>query len=252
MPFNMIKDVWNYCTYNKPFFILILVLFLLLNYIHDYYNDPNEYLVGLVVFFMVSLIYGYGMLIARDIINGGVRLPKIIVKDVFVLGIKSTIVMSLYVYVQGFIMHRFSFALNFPDFELEELLLNVPHTIGLLFTHNPVHTLIFFVVGAILFYITAFFMEIGLARLAYTGRILSSFNLLGIKRDIDLIGWGHYAKSYTIMIVSIVVFLSLGHIVIPEFFLNYVWNIILFLFAFATQFLGIGEIYNEIVAAKSE
>ncbi|WP_407409259.1 DUF4013 domain-containing protein [Methanobrevibacter sp.] len=252
MPWNMMREVWDYCTYNMPFFILILALFVLLNYIQDYYKNPNGYLVLLVVVLMAFLIYGYGMLITRDRIKGGVRLPKIIIKDVLDLGIKSTIVFIVYISVQGFVMHGISSPLHFPDFELEELLLNIPHTVKLVFSHSPVDSLIFFVVGAILFYILAFFMEIGLARLAYTGRILSAFNLLDIKRDIDLIGWKHYAKEYTIMIVSIVVFLSLGYIVIPDIFLNYVWNTVLFLFAFATQFLGIGGIYSEVIAVKSE
>lgn len=248
----MMREVWDYCTYNMPFFILILSLFVLLNYIQDYYKNPNEYLVFVVVFFIIALIYGYGMLIARDRINGGVRLPKIIIKDVFVLGVKSTIVFMIYLYVQGVIMHGISAPLNFPDFELEELLLNLPHTMGLVFSHNPVDSLMFFAVGAILFYILAFFMEIGLARLAYTGRILSAFNLLDIKRDIDLIGWKHYAKEYTVMIISIVVFLYLGNMNLPDLFLDYVWNTVMFLFAFATQFLGIGGIYSEVIAVKSE
>lgn len=248
----MMREVWDYCTYNMPFFILILALFVLLNYIQDYYKNPNEYLVFVVVFFIIALIYGYGMLIARDRINGGVRLPKIIIKDVFVLGVKSTIVFMIYLYVQGVIMHGISAPLRFPDFELEELLLNLPHTMGLVFSHNPVDSLMFFAVGAILFYILAFFMEIGLARLAYTGRILSAFNLLDIKRDIDLIGWKHYAKEYTVMIISIVVFLYLGNMNLPDLFLDYVWNTVMFLFAFATQFLGIGGIYSEVIAVKSE
>ena len=89
-------------------------------------------------------------------------------------------------------------------------------------------------------------MDIAIARLADTGRILSSFNLSGIKNNIDTIGWVHYTKEYTLIILAIVLFGSLSYVKIPNLILNYIWVIILNFLMFTTQFLGIGAIYSKI------
>lgn len=252
MPVHRMKKVWKYCTYNVPFFILILILFGIPNHFFTELSDSHRLLLVILGFIVNSLILGYGMTITRDRINDGIRLPKIMIKDVLVLGIKSSIVTFIYFYIQGYVLDFVSSPLDFPVFELEDMLLELPETIHMLFSHNPFDTLFFVVVGAILFYATTFFMEIALARLADTGSIISAFNLLEIKKDIDIAGWKHYAKDYTFMIVAIVLFLSLEYIVFPINILNIVFNILLELLAFVTQFMGIGAIYAEIKAKKSE
>ena len=252
MPLFIIKKVFNYCTYDKPFFILVLILFGLLNFIFANYTEDNVFVLLVIEFLMYVLIYGYGMTITRDRINDGIRLPKILVKDVISLGFKYSIVFTVYLYVQGLILDFVCSPLNFPHFDLEEMLLDFSGTIHLLFSHNPIHTLIFLIVGASLFYITAFFMEIALARLADTGSIVDAFKLLDIKNDIDLVGWRHYAKEYTLIIITIVFFAYLKHFVVPFTTLNYVWNVLLNLLIFTTQFLGIGAIYSVIKEKKSK
>ena len=249
MPLFKMKTVWDYCTYNKPFFLLVLLLFCVLCYFSD--TELKDLIMIFVSLVVDVIITGYGMTIARDRMNNGVRLPKILIKDVFVLGIKSTIVSYLYLGIQGFILYCISSPFDFPNFELEDMLLEWPQTAHSLFSHNPVHTLIFIAVSAVLFYITIFFIEISLARLADTGSLLSAFNLRDIKKNIDTIGWRHYAKEYTLMIFVIVIFLSATRLVIPNGILNYIWNGLLYLLAFVTQFLGIGKIYSEVKENES-
>lgn len=246
MPLFKMKKVWTYCTYNKPFFLLILLLYGILNFILYIYGDTEDNWILLIIFAVSILITGYGMTITHDRINNGVRLPKIIIKDVIVLGVKSYIVFIVYLFIQGSILDWIFSPFNFPRFELEEMLLDLPNTMNMLISHNHVHAIIFVVVGSILFYITSFFMEIAIARLADTGRILSSFNLSGIKNNIDTIGWVHYTKEYTLIILAIVLFGSLLYVKIPNLILNYIWVIILNFLMFTTQFLGIGAIYSEI------
>ena len=95
-------------------------------------------------------------------------------------------------------------------------------------------------------------MEIAIARLADTGQILSAFKFNSIKKDIDTIGWKHYAKHYTLIILAIVLFGSLSYVKIPNLILNYIWAIILNFLMFTTQFLGIGAIYSEIKGNESK
>ncbi len=243
MPLFKMKKVWDYCTYNKPFFLLILLIFCIWIYIFESYEDLNLFWAVLIIIFLEILFLGYGMTITRDRINEGIRLPKIMIKDILILGFKSVIVYLVYLGVQGYILYFICSPLGFPNFDLEDLLMDYPNTIHLLFSHNPVDALVFVVLGAILFYITVFFMEIALARLADTGSIISAFDLVGIKRNIDLIGWKHYAKDYTFIVLAIVLFSSLTHIVFPVDILNYAWDVLLFLFMFVTQYWGIGTIY---------
>ena len=246
MPLFKMKKVWTYCTYNKPFFLLILLLYGILNFILYIYGNTEDNWILLIIFAVSILITGYGMTITHDRINNGVRLPKINIKDVIVLGVKSYIVFIVYLFIQGTVLDWISSPFNFPRFELEEMLLDLPNTMNMLISHNHVHAIIFVVVGSLLFYITSFFMEIAIARLADTGRILSAFNFSGIKNNIDAIGWDHYTKEYTLIILVIVLFGSLSYVKIPNLILNYIWTIILNFLMFTTQFLGIGAIYSEI------
>ena len=89
-------------------------------------------------------------------------------------------------------------------------------------------------------------MEIGLARLADTGRLLTAFNIVAIFKDINLVGWRHYARDCTTIMVAIVILGLLDSFFIPISFIEYFVDVILSLLMFATQFLGIGAIYAEV------
>ena len=243
MSLNLIKDVWDYTTYNKPFFLFILILFLILCIIKGIFEDMNTYAwyLACVPYVFIS---GYGMIITKDRLHHGKRLPKILVKDVIVLGVKSTIISTVFLLVQDMILWSISSPLDFPEFDLEDMLMNMPETIHMLYSHNPVHTVVFLVVSLIVSYIIIFFMEIALAKLADTGSILDAFNLYGIKKIIDVIGWGNYAKHYTPIVFSIGFYSLLINIEIPIVALDYAYQTVLLFLIFVTQYVGIGAVYS--------
>lgn len=243
MAFFKIKSVWDYCTYDKHFLLLILIFFSILMYIQLSYEDSNSTTAILILLGLDVPLFGYGMLITRDKLNGGIKLPEMKIKEGLIFGLKSTIIFTVFLYVQGLILDFVCSPLNFPEFDLEDMLMDFPETIHTLYSHNPVDTFVFIVLGVILFYVTTFFLEIALARLADTGSIKDAFNLMGIKRDIDAIGWWYYVKEYTGIVLTIVIFAYLVYIVIPIDFINYIWNVFCYMLMFATQFFGIGEIY---------
>ena len=251
MPVSKIKKVWDYCTYNKPFFILILLLFCVITYIDDYSKNPNMIIAGASLIITTVFIFGYGMTITRDRISNGKRLPKIIIRDVLILGIQSAILMIIYLTVQQYLLTFICSPLNFPNFELEELIIHYDETLTSIYAHNPRDTLIFIIAGGITFYITAFFMEISLARLADTDNILSAINLWEIKKDIDIIGWRNYAVDYTKIALALAFFAALDYLTFPNTSLNYIWSELVYLFTFATQFLGIGAVYSKVKENKN-
>lgn len=247
MPHIIIKKVWDYCSYNKSFLLFILALFFVSSSIQNYFYF-NGYTIQWNIFQLIIFISltGYGMLITRSRINHGKRLPKIEIKDIVVLGIKANIVMVVYMYAQAFILENICSLFDFPPFDLEYMLLSWGDTINMFSSHGPVNTVLFIIFGSILFYMIVFFMEIALAKLADTGSILEAFNLLSLKRSIDVIGWKTYAKDYTIIVLIIVILTELICIDIPFTFLDSIIDTILSFFVFTTQYLGIGAVYCDI------
>ena len=255
MPHIILKKVIDYCIYNKVFFAFIVVLLFISaffqNYVEYYTGSYSSrwFLFQIAVFVVVS---GYGMLITRSRIRHGVRLPKIEIKKIIVFGIKSSVVMGIYLVLQSFILEFVSIFLDFPTFDLEDMLLELPGTLNMLYSHNPVDTIIFVVEGTIIFYITTFFMEIALAKLADTNSFSSAFDLKSIKRSIDIIGWRNYAKHYTLIIFVIV---TLSYVIsydLPYLILDIIVDTILSFIIFVTQYLGIGAVYCEIKDLESE
>lgn len=243
MPLFKLKKVWDYCTYNKPFFIFVLIIFILVNFIEDSFEMVNSVGAALIFILCIMVTSGYGLTITRDRANEGVRLPKIMLNDVLILGFKSEVVIGAYALVQGILLNLVCSPLGFPAFDLEDLLFNFKETIHLLIEHNPFNSLIFVILGAILFYITLFFLEIALAKLADSGKLSDSFNLGSIKKTIDIIGWWNYTKECTSIIVAIVILGFLKAYDLQIFYLDYFMDLLLDLFMFATQFLGIGAVY---------
>lgn len=252
MPFNIIKKVWDYCSYNIWFLLFIFILLFISEIIQDYVRIMvHPVLWSLIQIVIFTLMSGYGMLITRDRIRHGVRLPKIIFKDVIFLGVKATIVYALYLWVQGRFLDFVCSPLDFPMFDLESMLFNWHDTIRMLFYHNPIKTLIFLVLGAVIFYSMSFFMEIALARLADTRSILQAFNFVAIKRNIDLLGWENYAKEYTVIVVSIVILLYLQSFQLPHQMIDNLVDIFLGFLIFTTQYLGIGAAYCKVKDIES-
>lgn len=89
-----------------------------------------------------------------------------------------------------------------------------------------------------------FFIEIALAKLADTGSIRDSFNLINIKKTIDVIGWRLYAKHYTVIILLLGFFSLLIDIDTPFFVFDFIFKVFLGLLLFTAQYWGIGAVYR--------
>ena len=254
MPHNIIKRVWDYCSYNKKFLLFVLVLLfissLIQNYVQANGKESDLLLLRISIFIIIS---GYGMSITKSRINHGKRLPKIVIKDIVFLGIKSGLTSFIYFFIQIMILTYVGYALGFLLlFNLEELLLNWSETISILSSHEPVSAIVFVVAGLIIFYVTTFFMEIALAKLADTGSLRAAFNLMSIKRSIDVFGWRNYAKDYNLIVLTIVILSYLISFDIPFNFIDSIIDMFLSFLIFVTQYLGIGAVYCQIKDLESD
>ena len=114
MTLEIIKEMWEYTTYNKLFLVLITVLFFLFCMFMEAFDEmkiPFALYLSMIPYIFIS---GYGMAITKDVLNGGKRLPKILIKDVVVLGIKTTFVAFVYLFVQGLLFAIISVIFHFP------------------------------------------------------------------------------------------------------------------------------------------
>ena len=97
MPHSIIRRVWDYCSYDKKFLLFVLVLLfissLIQNYVQANGKETDLLLLRILIFIIIS---GYGMSITKSRINHGKRLPKIVIKDITFLGIKSSITSFIY------------------------------------------------------------------------------------------------------------------------------------------------------------
>ena len=248
MPLFKLKKVVEYCSYNIPFFVLILVLIFVLNSIRDFTSNylDSDYIAFALYCIITIVLFGYGLSITRDRINHGHRLPKIMFGDVISLGIKSVIVYAAFLILQYLILRFTSYVFDIPFFDLEDLLLNFRDTIHMFAVNEPLHILKFVVVGGLAFYISTFFVELGLARLADTKSLLSAFNPLSMYRSIMVIGLKEYVLECTSIILAIVILTFAQYIPIPNYWMGLIWLTILEFLIFATQYLGIGALYADI------
>ena len=250
----IIKKVWNYCSYNKLYllfiFLLLLIPAMFQNYVSSFFDD---YALSFIYALALIIIAGYGMEITQDRINGGKRLPKLRFWPILSLGVKSVIVITIFIWAQEFFLEHLFDPWSFPVFDLEDLLLDLPNTIYMLYTHDSFQSLVYVVVGTMVFYITTFFIEIALARLADTNSIVQAFNFVEITRDIDLFGWRNYALHYTTIVFAIVflTLISSYHFFIYPILESVTDTFLLFLI-FVTQYFGIGAIYCEIKKLKNK
>ena len=251
MPLSKLKKVWDYCSYNVVFFIFICLLIFFFNLLPDYSTTYFGWEVGrLTQVIVLILLNGYGMIIAHDRINHGYRLPKIIPSDVVNFGIKSTIVYAIFVSFQTFLLSVTTLLFGVPIFDLHELLLHYRETIHMFFINSPEYMLMFIIIGGVVFYITTFLAEIGLARLADTKSILQAFNVKAIYKSIRIFGFRNYVREYTVIILLITILTLIKSISLHDFALDNLWEMVFGFLIFATQYLGIGAVYCEIKDAQ--
>ena len=245
MPVSIVKESVEYCIENKLFFIFILILYFIFE---SFANLSNLIIITPIVLGIIMM--GYGLQVTQDIIHGGVRLPKIMPKKVIVFGFKGYFVYVVYIFIEIIFLSVISLGLNFPEFELRDLILNYDKTMLLFHTHDPVSFAIFVLSGLIIVYITTFFMELSLARLADGGKLLNSFNFLKIKRAIDIIGWKNYALEYTKIILLIVMFTHFIHYSARFAFVDTITDTVFNFLIFVIQYVGMANVYKVYVDNK--
>lgn len=240
---SLIIRAFKYCISSIKFLALILILFYIVFSMIN--TEMNDYLNWIVSIIFTIPILGYSLQITHDIINYGKKLPKIQPKKLFLYGIKGWIVFNVYIFIQIYLLEFIAINLNFPQFELEDALLELTETISLFYTHNPLHTAIFIILSIIITYILVFFMEMALAQIADDGKFLNSFNLLYLKKIIDRIGWKKYTREYTVVIFSISLLSFINLLVYDVPILNLIVVTFLGLMIFVIEFGSIGLIYRE-------
>ncbi len=247
MPIAVLKGSLKYCMENKLFFLFVLIIFGVTEYLFDIVHTPIS---GLTSIICLILVMGYGLQIINDIINGGTRLPKIMPKKVIILGFKGFIIRLFYTAIQIFLLTLIAINLNFPLFDVEEFFLEYQNTITLIFNHDAVSCIIFVISGFIITYVTSFFMELSLARLADGGQLRKSFNFRRIKHAIDIIGWKNYTIGYSKIIFIIIVFSHIETFFDQFYGLNVVIGVLSLFIIFITEYRGMGNVYKVYIDLK--
>jgi len=245
MPINIIKGSYKYCSKNKAFLLLISFFIVLSQFLPrtGHYTLPTLIISGII-------FNGYGLQVIEDVIKGGVRLPKIMPKKILSYGIKGSVVHLFYSTIQIISLYIISRHLNFPKFEIEEIVLDLNRTATLFINHDIISFIVFIVSGFIVVYITAFFMELSLARLADGGRLREAFNFRRIKHAIDIIGWRNYTIGYSKIIISIIVITAINQYLSQYMYIDFIVGIFTTLLLFAIEFRGMGIVYKVYIDNK--
>ncbi len=246
MPISVIKGSWDYCTKNIWFFLFVLILLFILEFFSG--NLNASFLTSPIVFF---ILLGYGLQVTKDVIDGGNRLPKIMPRKLISYLVMGGIVFLFYVTIQIILLAFVSSFLNFPMFEMEDLFLKYHETINLFINHDVVSFTIFVISGFVIVYVTSFFMELALARLADGGNLKEAFNFARIKHAIDVIGWKRYTLGYSKIIFCVIILTFVhSHLISPYGFINVTCGVILDMLTFVIEYRGIGIVYKVYTDAK--
>lgn len=167
-------------------------------------------------------------------------------------GIGGNIVYTFYLTIQASALGLISLMFNFPEFDIEELILNLHETIKLFFEHDPLTFIIFIILRLLIVYGTIFFMEIALAILADGGNLKDAFDFKRIKNTISTIGWKEYAADYTKIIASVIILVFINGLFKSTGWLSIIIGVITDMLAFLVEYRGIGMIYKEYKEQKQE
>ena len=241
MPNAMLKGSVRYCTGNKLFCLYVLAQFFLFECL---LNEVGG-LMKSTSLIVLLVVLGYGLKVTQDVINGGTSLPKIKVNELVNFGLKGIVVYTFYLTIQASALGLISLLFHFPEFDLEEMIINLHETISLFFEHDPVSFILFIILGLLIVYGTIFFMEIALALLADGGKLKDAFDFPRIKDIIGVIGWKEYAADYTKIVAAVVIL-----VLINGYFAHYgifgiIIGVITDMLAFTVEYRGIGNIYRE-------
>lgn len=241
MPNEMLKGSVRYCTGNKVFFLYVFAQFLLFEFITNNVGG----LMKTTSLIVLLVVLGYGLKVTQDVINGGESLPKIKLEELVNFGLKGIVIYTFYLTIQASALGLISLMMNFPEFDLEEMILNLHETIGLFFEHDPISFILFIILGLLIVYGTIFFMEIALAILADGGTLKEAFDFKRIKRTIETIGWKEYAADYTKIIAAVVILVFINGLCKSYGWISIIIGVITDMLAFTVEYRGIGKIYRE-------
>ncbi|MDO5819482.1 MAG: DUF4013 domain-containing protein [Methanobrevibacter sp.] len=248
MPHRILKRSSKYCFSNMMNLIIILVLISLTDVLNNlsyiYLKTPYIFILSAFTVILTLITTGYGLVVTRDVIDGGKELPKVHIGDSIVFGFKSSITTIIFTSIQIIVLDYIANFFHFPKFELKGMFLDIPKTINLFINHDITQSAVFFILSAIVVYITVFFMEISLARLADEGSLRKSLDIFYIKDCIDVIGWRKYAKEYTNIIIAIVILTYLKYGIESLHIIDGIVNLIIGFLIFTIQYLGIAWIYR--------
>ena len=122
MPLKRLKYTFDYCSANPIGFLIILFLIWSINFMNSY-ADAHTIKYKLIFYpmaFLVTLfMYGYGLAITKDTIRNGEKLPIIKLKQCTVFGIKASIMITLYSFIEGFLLYDLSTRFYLPEFHLK-------------------------------------------------------------------------------------------------------------------------------------
>ena len=253
----LLKGSFKYCFANRRAMVNVIILAALLNttvfatllqpFFKPSLTGISESFWGVLISLVLAV--GYGLVVTRDLINGGKGLPKLFTWDTLKFGLKGLPVLTFYSLIQVILMEFVADMFDFPAFDLEDMLLEITSTFKLLFTHDPASTFLFFAISFILFFISVFFMEVALAQLADTGRFLDAFNIRLSIQNIRKIGLISYAGDVIYVTLTIVILTFISDWLDPYPILNFVGAILNSVLIFVIQFGAIGIVFRDAKAS---
>ena len=247
MTLEILKGSIRYATKNKAFFIYTLIIITLLEYTIDFGEGYIFYTAVIELFVLV----GYGLKVTKDVIDGGDCLPTLTLKELFNFGYKGSIIYVFYIGLQFILIRIICAAFDFPDFDIEDLIVEFHETIHMFLTHDIASFILFILSGILIVYATMFFAKIALGTLADGGSIKDAFNFPRIKRILDIIGLKEYVIDYSKIILSVVILMFINKIFDSTGILSVIVGIVANFLIFIIEFRGVGLIYREYLELKS-
>lgn len=236
---DILKDALKFPASNwKRFFILGIII--LVSTVPTIYFKNNPYiLLMLLITFVIQFFYmGYTLRTIKISINGENELPafnKWI--EMFIDGLKIFIISFLYSIVPViFLIVGMILAIDFSAITTGKLQFNFLKPAAIIVLS----------IGALLYVFVMFFYQIGIANMAYQGKLGVALHLREIKGIIIKIGWKKYLAVFLILLIIS------GASSILGYFLNQIpiyWLIIFYILI--SPYLGIfrsraiGLIYRE-------
>jgi hypothetical protein len=194
---DIFKNAFKFPASNwKRFLILgiIILTYTLLATSNVYLgSNPFTLLMILPAYFLLFLVMGYTLKTIKISINEENELPAFNKwKKMFIDGLKVFLISILYFIIPTiFIMAGIFLAIDFSAITTGKLQFNF---------FNPA-TIIVLSIGVLLYVFLMFFFEIGLANMAYKGKLEAALSLSEIRSIIRKIGWKKYLAIFLILLI---------------------------------------------------